>query len=246
MKTFGIKAALVSAVILAAPGASAQQNDDSGRTTIRGKIFDATTGYPLFGAFVVPDGQQTGFLTDSLGNFVLTMPNGAAFHLTANQLGYESVGLEILRMDAVRPIMIGMNPDPIMLEGVTTLVDRFQRRRSFFDGSVWAYDRDRLLTQGQGQDALQFVSSRSGMVRACYYDPLSYCVWRRGQLRRMQVCIDETLMFRGGRELEIYSPQDFYLIEVYDRGSQVRAYTTAYVERSVNRGIPLRPLSRGC
>lgn len=222
-----------------------QEPETLGRTTIRGKVFDASTGAPLFGAFVAPEGLRTGFLTDTLGNFALTLPNGAAFHLFAEQLGYETVEVEVLRTDANRPVMIGMRPNPIMLEGVTALVDRFQSRRSFFPGSVRTYDRERLLSSG-GQDALQFVASRTGVVRPCYGDPLNYCVWRRGRLRRMQVCIDEIAVFQGSRHLEMYHPQDFYLIEVYDWGSQVRAYTNSYVERTVDRGTPLRPLIMGC
>jgi hypothetical protein len=201
-----------------------QEPETLGRTTIRGKVFDANTGAPLFGAFVDPTGLRTGFLTDTLGNFALTLPNGAAFHISAEQLGYETVELDVLRMDANRPIMIGMKPNPIMLEGVTALVDRFQSRRSFFSGSVRAYDRERLLAAG-GQDALQFVATRTGVVRPCY---------------------GEIAVFQGSRHLEMYHPQDFYLIEVYDWGSQVRAYTNSYVERTVDRGTPLRPLIMGC
>ena len=231
--------------VLATGAVGGQEVDDFGRTTIRGKVFDAGSGAPLHGAFVAPTGLRTGFLTDTLGNFALTLPSGASFRLSAEQLGYETAEVEIYRTDAGRPVLIGLEPQPIMLEGVTALVDRFQRRRSFFSGSVRTFDRTRLLAAG-GQDALQFVSSRTGTVRPCLDDPLSHCVWRRGRLRRMMVCIDEVLAFQGGRQLEMYHPQDFYLIEVYDWGSQVRVYTNDYVERAVDRGVPLRPLVLGC
>lgn len=236
--------ALTTATIVAA-SVVAQEPEDFGTTTLRGQVFDVTTGAPLYGAFVAPRGLRTGFLTDSLGNFALKLRSGAAFHLYAELLGYETVELDVPRTDARRTIRIGLRPDPIMLEGVTALVDRFERRRSFFDGSVRAYARERLLTAG-GQDALQFVSSRTGLVRPCVGDPLNYCVWRRGRLHTMRICIDEVLAFQGARELELYAPQDFYLLEVFDRGVEVRAYTEDYVERAVSRGIPLRPLIMGC
>lgn len=245
MRRFFATTALLVATVATAPGLGGQQVEDFGRTILRGVVFDATSGAPLHGAFVAPQGLTVGFLTDSLGKFALEMPSGAAFRIQAEQLGYRTVELEVLRTDARRPIMIGMKADPILLEGVTALVDRFQRRRSFFDGSVRAYDRTRLLSAG-GQDALQFVSSRTGLVRPCAYDPLNYCVWRRGRLRRMEVCVDEMYAFDGARHLQLYAPQDFYLIEVYDRGLQVRAYTNRYVERTVDRGAPLRPLVMGC
>lgn len=245
MRSVRTAAALLATVLTAASSVASQEPDEAGRTKLRGRVFDVATGAPIHGAFVAPEGRVTGFLTDSLGNFMLDLPSGAAYHLHAEQLGYEKVTIDVNRLDARRPILIGLRPDPVVLEGVTALVDRFERRRSFYTGSVRAYDRKRLLT-GAGRDALQFVSSRTGMVRRCVGDPLDYCVWRRGRLLRMQVCIDEVYAFQGGRDLELYAPQDFYLIEVFDRGAQVRAYTNRYVERMVERHIPLRPLVMGC
>ena len=231
-------------LLLGAPLA-AQAPEDYGRTRIQGRILDLETSAPLRGAFVAPQGLLTGFLTDSLGNFVLDLPSQPVFYLHAEQLGYEAADLRVSSAEAGRPIEVKLRPKPIVLEGVTALIDRFERRRSFFDGSIRVYDRDRLLAVPQ-MDALQFVSSRTGLVRQCQRDPLNYCVWRRGRLAPISVCIDEMQSFQGARELEQYSPQDFYLVEVYDHGSHVRVYTNGYVEQTVERGRPLRPLIMGC
>ena len=212
---------------------------------LRGRVLDVETGLPLYGAFVAPRGSLTGFLTDTLGNFALTLPASTTYLLYAEQLGYERMELDVSYADADRPVEILLRPDPVLLEGVTALVDRFHRRRQFFSGSIRVYDRDRLL-RSPGMNALDFVHSRTGNVRPCRGDPLNYCVWRRGRLVPMSVCIDERFSFMGARELEHYAPQDFYLVEVYDWGRQVRVYTNQYVERAVNRGAPLRPLVMGC
>ena len=224
---------------------AAQAPEDYGRTRVQGRVLDLETAAPLRGAFIAPQGLRTGFLADSLGNFVLDLPSQAVYYLYVEQLGYETMDLRVSSAEVGRPIEVNLRPKPILLEGVTVLSDRFQRRRSFFDGSIRVYDRDRLLASPQ-MDALQFVSSRTGLVRQCQRDPLNYCVWRRGRLRPMSVCIDEMHSFMGARELEHYSPQDFYLVEVYDHGSHVRVYTNGYVEQTVERGRPLRPLVMGC
>jgi len=230
-----------------APPAHAQEPGDAQNTTrLVGTILDLGTELPVPDAFIAPQGLLTGFLADSAGRFVLDLPTASVFYLYVERLGYHPTRLQVTASDAAHPLRIMVRPDPVLLEGVEVLVDRYQRRRRFFAGTVRAFDQNTLLRSGS-VDALSFVRARGGArVRACPNDPLSWCVWRRGRLTKMQVCLDEMPLFDGGRALETFLPQDFYLIEVYDQGTQVRAYTEHFVEQTARRRTPVRPLIMGC
>lgn len=224
----------------------AQEIGDQTSTRIRGTVHDLETGTPLMGAFVAPQGLTTGFLTDSLGRFVLELPPAPTLYLSAERLGYETTRLQVGAHDSDRPLKIMLRPDPVLLEGVEVLVDRWDRRRRFHPGSIRVFDQTALLRAGV-TDALSFVRSRAATrVRICPQDPFSFCAWRRGRWYRMRVCLDEMPLFDGGRTLETMQPQDFFMIEVFDQGREVRLYTERFVEQAARRRSPVRPLVMGC
>jgi hypothetical protein len=220
----------------------------SGSPTMRlhGTIIDLSTDRPLPGAFVAPQGLLTGFLSDSAGRFVLDVPTARVYYLYVERLGYHTTRLEVRESDATRPLQIKIRPDPVLLEGVEVLVDRYERRRRFHAGTVRVYGQEQLMRSGS-LNALSFIRSSGGVrIQVCPRDPLSWCVRRRGRLSRVQVCLDEMPLFDGGRSLESFIPQDFYLIEIYDQGMQVRVYTEHFVAAAARRGSPVRPLIMGC
>ncbi len=235
--------------LLVLPLQAQESGEDVGRAvtiTLRGTVVDLEAGSPLSGAFIAPRGLVTGFLTDSLGRFALEVPSAAVHYLYVERLGYMRTDLQVSAEDAAHPLRILVRPDPVLLQGVEVLVDRWEQRRRFYPGSVRAFGQRTLLTAG-ARDALDFVRARAGArIRTCPGDPLTSCVWRRGRIRKMTVCIDDMPMFDGGAALETFRPQDFYMIEVYDQGLQVRVYTEHYVEQMARRGSPVRPLIMGC
>jgi hypothetical protein len=236
---------IVTAGLLARP--SVGQELDGGTTTrIQGEVLDLETGAPLPGAFVAPRGLRTGFLADSLGRFVLHLPSAPVHYLYVERLGYVTSELDVGAVEGERPLQILLRPDPVLLDGIEVLANRWDRRRRFFDGSVRVFEQADLVRSG-AMDMLSLVKSRAGAhVRRCGPGGLEFCVWRRGRLRRMDVCLDEMHLFDGGRALETFSPQDFYMVEVYDRGMQVRVYTEHFVAQAASRGLPVRPLEMGC
>ena len=70
----------------------------------------------------------------------------------------------------------------------------------------------------------------------------SMCTFRRGRMTPVQVYIDETPTFGGLAELESYRPQELFLIEVYGGGSQIRIYTTRFMDRIARSGKLLNPI----
>jgi hypothetical protein len=235
----------LTAGLPARPGV-AQEAEGAATTRVHGEVLDFETGAPLAGAFVAPRGLRTGFLADSLGRFVLELPWAPVHYLYVERLGYVTSELDVGTVEARRPLQILLRPDPVLLDGIEVLANRWDRRRRFFEGSVRVFEQADLARSG-ALDMLSLVQSRAGAhVRRCGPGSLDFCVWRRGRLRHMQVCLDEMHLFDGGRALETFSPQDFYMVEVYDRGLQIRVYTEHFVAQAATRGLPVRPLEMGC
>ncbi|TDI71890.1 MAG: TonB-dependent receptor, partial [Bacteroidetes bacterium] len=62
--------------------------------TISGQLTDKTDGTPLIGANVLVKGTTVGAVTDTEGNYRLSVPDGAT-HLTISYIGYSSIEIEI-------------------------------------------------------------------------------------------------------------------------------------------------------
>ena len=85
--------------------------------SVKGYVFDKTTGEPLIGATVLQKGTQNGVVTDVDGNFVLTLPaNGT---LVVNYIGYES--REIKVASAAKKLKIAMEENSLVLDEVVAI-----------------------------------------------------------------------------------------------------------------------------
>jgi hypothetical protein len=56
------------------------------------------------------------------------------------------------------------------------------------------------------------------------------------------VYIDEVRTIGGLDQLQDYLPQDFYLVEAYGGGLQIRAYTHHFMDRMARRPMALLPV----
>jgi hypothetical protein len=229
-----------------------------------GRITDNTTGLPLLGATVALGVTDRMAVTDTAGNFVLRgVPEGDQV-LVADQLGYVTSFVAVEVGEATGVVTIALQPDPIMLKGVTVLADRFRRRRNAVGTSVRVFDRGKLLAAG-AYDAREFVLWRAGLFRtscnsggfrrggsggylspayAPTYAPFSGgiatgfdCLYVRGRAISPAVYIDERPAFGGLDELSGYLASQLYLVEVYGGGSQIRIYSTWFVEHSAKHGL---------
>lgn len=212
---------------------------------LRGRVIDEQTRNPLEGAFVAQAGSLRGYMTDSLGLFVLEVaPGGGGYPLTVEQLGYSTLEVTLGPTAHEEFTTVKMRPNPIAVEGLQVLVDRFDRRRRFYFGSVRVLDQTRLLRfAGTAYDV---VRREVGFMTACVSSPDELCTIRRGRRTRVEVCIDEMPTYGATSALESYDASELYLVEVYNRGQQVRVYTRWFVERSLRGGRRLQPLEWGC
>lgn len=156
--TAGLQRRVVGAAILMAmgcllvPGIHAQEDEPGPvRVTLRGVVLDALTGIAVPEAAVYLEREKCGVLTDSLGRFHFVGVPGGTEVITTVQFGYEEIAAPVeLSEDA--DIEIELTPRPIMLEGVTAVVDnintmerRFLNRRQATPVFTRVFDQERML-----------------------------------------------------------------------------------------------------
>ncbi len=232
------------------PLGSSAQDVESQTLILRGVVVDATTGEPLHGAFVAPAGSQTGYLTHENGSFALPVFPDERYHIYAELIGYETVQL-IVEGREPEPVVVALRPDPIKLEGIRVLANRFERRRRGVAVQVRALEREDMVS-APGLDVVEFMQGRFGLsVSFCGSGSGGFagqtfgagdCILRRGRWQQPRVYIDEVPAFGGLDELRTYRPQDLYTLEVYDRGTLILAYTHHFVERVLDGKRRLMPL----
>ncbi|HET9982143.1 MAG TPA: carboxypeptidase-like regulatory domain-containing protein [Longimicrobiales bacterium] len=242
----------------AVPGRVAAQKPP--KRVLIGRVTDQATGQPLLGASVSLGVSRRTAVTDTAGRFILhDVPDGPQV-LVADQLGYAAAFVPVEVGEATGMVLISLEPDPIVLQGVTVLADRFRRRRNAVATSVRVFDRDKLLSSG-AYDAKEFVLWRAGLFRtscntgafgraagsgflASGFAPAPPaftndfdCIYVRGRPVSPSVYIDERPAFGGLDELSGYPASQLYLVEVYGGGAQIRVYSTWFVEHSAKRGL---------
>lgn len=240
-RALAASAACLLTVVSAAP-AVAQVTRDDGHKQLLGKVVDAASGTPLHGAFVSIDWDDTGYLTHDDGSFALPVWPRGEYRVTVELLGYADLEVSVPGPD-VEPFVLRMSADPIILEGLTVQVDRLESRRNRVPVSVSYASREDLLSaplsdvvdwiEGRYGIATTFCGSDGlGAVRQAglFSDQSQDCVLRRGRWIRPTVYVDEMPLIGGLESLRFFSPQDLHSIEVYDRGSHIRAYTPHFME----------------
>lgn len=223
----------VLAVFLGAPCLDAQERDPSSGTQLVGQVVDASTGTPLLGAFVHLEGDDRGVLTEKDGTFVLPRVPQGVRSVMAEQLGYADLVQTIIVGEENEALVLAMTPDPILLEGIAVVMDRFERRRRATAVSSRVFERDDLLNS-PAIDALEFVENRSFFrtfpCRGTHFE--SQCALVRGRVRPVSVYVDEMRFLDGLAYLRMLQPYELHRVEVYGGGRHIRVYTEGFLERA--------------
>jgi len=247
-----IAPAFTAALLLALPAASARaQETKPVRRALAGIVVDSATGKPLTGAVV--DLGKREVVTDSTGRFRFPDVAEGAITLSAWQLGYGDRDLPLTVGAGTEPVRIALAPDPVRLQAITVMADRFKSRRNSVPYSVQAYDRKVLLGSGEF-NMRDFLEYHGGMMaRDCTGGERSLstiafgaafpmfasggglCVLVRGRWLEPEVWIDERPAFSD--ELMNYAPAEIFMVEVYGRGRMIRAYTDWWVEKGGKRAL---------
>lgn len=239
-------AAGVLGCLLPVSGVHAQTDTaDAAPAGVQGRVVDAATGAPIAGAFVSLSDLDWGVLTDADGRFLLRVDPSPRYRVEVQNLGFQTLEREIERPGP--DLTLEIEADPVQLEELRVMVDRFRFRRRAAAMSVTAFERDALLADAS-TDVMQFLQSRTGRpLRECPFRNAfaSLCIRARGRWQPVRVYVDEMPVFGGLSELRTYKPQELYMIEVYNLGAHIRLYSTHYMDRLVRSGRRLTPIPIG-
>lgn len=229
-----IPVALAAATPAAITGQPACEPD---QPRIVGLVVDASTAAPLEGALVSAAESSQAWLTTDSGRFLLCEVGPGTHGVTAERLGYETLTVQVTAAAAGNVVRLRMEPRPILLEGLEIVMDRFSHRRRAAATAVRAYDQAAIARSGHGA-AGDFVMSRPGVFMApC---GANRCIFYRGTRVIPQVFLDEVPLAGGWSHFETLPTSLLYMVEVYRKGTHIRAYTHAFMERAAqNRLAPL-------
>ena len=235
---------LFSSVALAAitfSSAAAQPVCEPGQPRVVGQVVDAATEAPLDVVRVAAGVAARPALTNSDGRFVLCEVGVGTVAITADRLGYETLTVDVVAGIANDPIRLRLQPSPILLEGLEIVMDRFRHRHRAVATVVRTYDEAAFASSGHWS-ATDFVASRSGI----FTTPCAFgrCVYYRGALVSPSIYLDEVPLPGGWTQLESLPTSQLYMIEVYRRGTHVRAYSHAFMERAAMTRLAPLPITR--
>jgi hypothetical protein len=239
MSTGSLRAGLAILLTLAATSLTAQQADT---TTVKGIVVDGLTGRPVPGALVSVQAFDWAVVSREDGRFTLPRVPVGRTTLEFNQLGYADLVLTATVAPAMAALRVELQPQPVVLEGIKVMADRFERRRNATPVAVQAYDSRTL--RFAPYNVLDFLRYKALVpLTPCGPGAMdNNCIWWRGRIIQPRVVVDEFPMFAGLDMLESMPASMIYLVEVYQRGRQIRVYTNNFMERVGRRPLALVPL----
>lgn len=239
----GIALAVLAIAVLAVSG-SAQQDrfEETAPFQLMGQVVDAESGAILVGAWVGLTGTDMGSLTNDDGRFRIPDMTAGPLVLTVEQLGYETLEWSGNVANTDELLTIELNAQPLLLEGLQVVTDRFRSRRNAAAVSVFAYEPGDLTTTS-ARTALEFIElSSAAYLTSCNGRYSDQCLQLRGRAVEPVVYIDEMPLLGGLGYLQSFAPWDFHMIEVYGGGRHIRAYTSSYMERAAKTRLTPIPL----
>jgi hypothetical protein len=179
--------------------------------TIRGRVVDQANGGPvaMAGVFLLAPGRNvvSSALADTLGRYILKVPEGGEYILRVQRLGYFETESPLLAVAGDRPydVDLSVRPEPIHIEGLEVEVQA-ERQNS------WARDRLRYMDPrwGAGNPAESFGFRLITGLR----------------LEEAKIRSDDTLDLLRWVYVPIYDGMDGMCVQVrpnFDRGGGLRA-----------------------
>ena len=231
---FGVALAIVALALLAGDSMAQQV---AGPFELVGPVVDADNGEVLAGAWVSLVGSEWGSVTDARGRFRIPDMDSGPLALSLEQLGYETLMWEGVVAEADGLLQLELSPQPLLLDGLHVVTDRFRSRRNGVATSVFAYDLNDLATTAQ-LTALDFIELRAGSASVgCAGRRGGTCLMVRGRVVEPVVYIDEAPFLGGLEYLDVLAPHELYMIEIYGGGRHIRAYTPRFMERAAKQGL---------
>jgi len=234
---------VLAALLVGAPGLLAQDPQVE-EPALVGRVLDSDTGTPLLGAFVHLQGEDWGVITDHEGRFRLPRVPSGFLSVMVEQLGYVGLVQTIQFPGDGDPVLFALTPDPILLEGIEVVMDRFERRRKAYAHPTQLLAREDLAT-ASAFDLVDLIASRSFLNPfPCPASEIEQtCAVVRGRVRPVSVYLDEIPFWGGFDYLSMVQPHELHMVEIYYSRGQVRVYTEGYMERVGKRPVAVMPLN---
>ena len=239
------------ALLLVARPAAAQQPTTPAPSSLStgpvlvGKVVDSGTGKGLPYAMVALDKGEPHVITDSTGTFRFPGLKTGIYNMTATQMGYARLTLPVVVAEKAEAVEFKLFPDPVALEGIKVMADRFKGRLNSITAPAQSYDNEKL-EHSTSMNVPEFLTNEALLSPAACPGPgqgnALYCFNRRGQVVQPQVFLDEAPLMGGLSQLDSYHPNDLYRIEVIGNGLMIRAYTKAFVDRLTKNPHALEPI----
>jgi len=241
--------ALAFALLLAgawSPAAEAQDRPgepEQATSELVGIVLDHSSGEPVHHATVFLPARSIGFLTREDGSFEIpNLPSGE-HTVEVQRLGYRTATMQVEVTDPPRPLEFRIVPEPVILEGLEIVSNRFERRRRATTMSSRVFELDDLLTS-PATTMRDFLAGRAMVsIHPCPPQMMAFdCVRVRGRFQAPSVYVDEIPLMGGLDQLAAWSPQDFQMVEVYGWGRHIRAYTHNFMERAARTRLAPLPI----
>jgi hypothetical protein len=207
------------------------------RVRVAGWVVDASTGWPLSNVKVSIPRLRREVMTDRNGAFRLDRVPVGDWPVAVGRIGYTPEVLRVPADSASTELTLSLSPEPVRLEELRAVVDRYAVRREQLGESVRVMDRDELLTMiGSTRDGLLRHASlnripcpsRAGSAVRPTLDP-RVCVKVRGTAMIPEVYIDEKFARGGLDDLDLYDTREIEMVEVFRGGAVIRVYTTVFI-----------------
>ena len=237
----------IVAAALATDGSPIAAQDETSTKSgeVVGVVVDAGTGAPLVGAFVSLGESDWGLFTNQDGRFRLGEIAIGPHSIAIEHLGYRTIQTMV---DATArsgdPVRLLMQPDPILLEGLEVVSDRFRNRRRGAATPVRTFELD-VLSTSPSSSLRDFLNVRAmAALFPCEGRYSDTCVMDRGRRAESLVYFDEVPLLDGWSYLDTFAPHDLYMVEVYGGGRHIRAYSRFFMERAAKTRLFPLPLPR--
>lgn len=227
-------AAGVLCAIVPSGRAVAQEVGDGADTvtfTLAGQIVDAVNGVPVIAALVKVPALRQVTTSDVNGRFRLAdFPEGT-WDIVVEQLGYHTLTGSVTVTEG-NGLDLRLNPDPVALEeiraGGLTYKTRLRRRRNALRARSYALE-GAALWNTRHENVWELVGSREGFRFEGYSNYGCPVATIYGVPRIVELFVDDRAVRMG--IFDQYRPGDFAMVEVYEFGSTIKAYTQPYLDR---------------
>lgn len=223
--------------------------DSAGTTEFAGMVVDASSGKPIQQARVEFVGPGRPVATDAEGVFHLRGVQTGPQMLRVRATGYPTLASMVVVEPGTAPALIKLEQDVVLLQGLTVVVDRMERRRQATGLSSQVMVGASLATSS-APDMYRFVQQHFGVQESVCggigEGAASGCVIARGGTPVVpSIVVDDVPQFGGTDILYEMEPDDFERVEVYGGGRTILLYTTAYMERQARMKNPPLPYPIG-